>query len=201
MKPRRESTLGRPYVDSRSGLPTVKILPGEFYATDRDYTIVTVLGSCVAACIRDRRLGSGGMNHFMLPATPVFDAHSLIPENAYGMYAMDVLIGALVKHGSLREDLEAKVFGGAAVNEGMTGTRIGELNAEFVGEYLRTEQIRLLAADMGGVYPRKIYFSPRTGVVDVRYLGSLHNTSVYAREAAYLHAIERRPVSGEIDLF
>ena len=33
----------------------------------RDMVLVTVLGSCVAACIRDRISGIGGMNHFMLP--------------------------------------------------------------------------------------------------------------------------------------
>jgi chemotaxis protein CheD len=31
-----------------------KILPGEYYYTGKDMLIVTVLGSCVSACIRDR---------------------------------------------------------------------------------------------------------------------------------------------------
>ena len=49
----------------------VKVFPGEYYLTDRsDEILVTVLGSCVAACIRDPFAGIGGMNHFMLPRRP-----------------------------------------------------------------------------------------------------------------------------------
>lgn len=44
-----------------------KILPGEYYVTLQGELVATVLGSCVSACIRDRKLGIGGMNHFMLP--------------------------------------------------------------------------------------------------------------------------------------
>ena len=37
----------------------VKVFPGEFYVTSKpDEVLVTVLGSCVSACIRDRRTGS-----------------------------------------------------------------------------------------------------------------------------------------------
>ena len=50
-----------------TGMPTARILPGEYYVTRDDEVIDTVLGSCVAACIRNPRLGIGGMNHFMLP--------------------------------------------------------------------------------------------------------------------------------------
>jgi chemotaxis protein methyltransferase CheR len=50
-----------------TGMPMARILPGEYYVTREDEVIDTVLGSCVAACIRNPRLGIGGMNHFMLP--------------------------------------------------------------------------------------------------------------------------------------
>ena len=55
------------YFDKNFEIEAVKILPGEYYVTTRDMALVTVLGSCVAACIYDRTLGIGGMNHFMLP--------------------------------------------------------------------------------------------------------------------------------------
>src|SRR5690606_28465372 len=43
-----------------------KLLPGDFYVTTHDEVLDTVLGSCVSACIRNPKLGIGGMNHFML---------------------------------------------------------------------------------------------------------------------------------------
>jgi len=50
-----------------AGISTARILPGEYYVTREDEAIDTVLGSCVAACIRNPRFSIGGMNHFMLP--------------------------------------------------------------------------------------------------------------------------------------
>ena len=55
------------YFDPHFKIETAKILPGEYYATNKDMALVTVLGSCVSACLRDRESGIGGMNHFMLP--------------------------------------------------------------------------------------------------------------------------------------
>ncbi len=55
------------YYDRTFEKEAAKILPGEYYCTDKDMLIVTVLGSCVSACIRDTMTGIGGMNHFMLP--------------------------------------------------------------------------------------------------------------------------------------
>ena len=43
------------YFDRKFSLEAAKILPGEYFATDKDMLLVTVLGSCVAACIRDAR--------------------------------------------------------------------------------------------------------------------------------------------------
>jgi len=55
------------YWDPVNEIVTAKLLPGEYYVTNRNEMITTVLGSCVAACIRDTVTGIGGMNHFMLP--------------------------------------------------------------------------------------------------------------------------------------
>lgn len=55
------------YWDSVHQAAAAKLLPGEYYVTVEDEIIVTVLGSCVSACIRDPIRGIGGMNHFMLP--------------------------------------------------------------------------------------------------------------------------------------
>ena len=57
------------YWDPTNDIVAAKISPGEFYVTDRNELITTVLGSCISACIRDSATGIGGMNHFMLPET------------------------------------------------------------------------------------------------------------------------------------
>jgi len=65
--PIQTSRAGRRFYDSAQAAWVVKILPGEFYVTrDKEEVLVTVLGSCVSACIRDPQMQIGGMNHFML---------------------------------------------------------------------------------------------------------------------------------------
>src|SRR3546814_1960383 len=107
---------GRRYRDRDLGNDAIKILPGEFQVTSEDIVLVTLLGSCVSACLRDPLAGVGGINHLMLP-----EAEALGSSSArYGAYAMAVLINELLKRGARRERLEAKVFGGGKVIKGMT---------------------------------------------------------------------------------
>ena len=42
------------YFDNRLQKEAVKLLPGQYYATASDKALVTILGSCVAACIFDQ---------------------------------------------------------------------------------------------------------------------------------------------------
>ncbi|HTH62517.1 MAG TPA: chemoreceptor glutamine deamidase CheD [Paraburkholderia sp.] len=172
------------YFDSHFNRPGVKLLPNEFYTTNEDMVLVTVLGSCVAACIQDRTAGIGGMNHFMLPDDGADVGHTAATSMRYGAYAMEVLINELIKAGGRRERLEAKVFGGAAVLAGMTTMNIGDRNSAFVRRYLATEQIRIVAEDLQGSHPRKVAFLPRTGQVMVKKLRLAQDPSVAERERA-----------------
>jgi chemotaxis protein CheD len=79
------------YFDRTFDCEAAKILPGEYYFTNKDMLIVTVLGSCVSACIRDRVTGLGGMNHFMLPDGGG-DGSPVSASARYGTYAMEILI-------------------------------------------------------------------------------------------------------------
>ena len=83
------------YFDRKFGLEAAKILPGEYFVANREALLVTVLGSCVAACIRDSDSGIGGMNHFMLPDEGGRD--TVGTSARYGTYAMEVLINHLLK--------------------------------------------------------------------------------------------------------
>jgi chemotaxis protein CheD len=188
------------YYDRTFDCETAKILPGEYYYTKKPMLIVTVLGSCVAACIRDRVSGIGGMNHFMLPdgGDP---GSPLSASTRYGAYAMEVLINQLLKAGARRENLEAKVFGGGNVLRGFTSMNVGERNAKFVRNYLHAENIRIVAEDLCDVHPRKVYFFPETGKVLVKKLKQLNNYTLVKREQDYASRLKTNAVEGDVDLF
>ena len=188
------------YYDRTFDCDAAKILPGEYYYTAKDMLIVTVLGSCVSACIRDRTRALGGMNHFMLPdgGDP---GNPVSASMRYGTYAMEVLINDLLKAGARRENLEAKVFGGGAVLRGFSAMNVGERNAAFVINFLKTERIPVLAEDLNDIYPRKVYFFPRTGKVLVKKLMQTHNDTLAKRELAYASRLKVTPVAGDVDLF
>jgi chemotaxis protein CheD len=172
------------YYDNHFQRPGVKLLPNEFYTTHDDMVLVTVLGSCVAACIQDRTAGIGGMNHFMLPDDGADVGQPASDSMRYGAYAMEVLINELIKAGGRRERFEAKVFGGGAVLAGMTTINIGDRNSEFVRRYLALEKIRIVAEDLQGSHPRKVAFMPRTGQVMVKKLRVQQDPGVAEREQA-----------------
>lgn len=189
------------YFDKNFQVQAAKILPGEYYATSRDMLLVTVLGSCVAACIRDRTTGVGGMNHFMLPDSNQ-DADTMIGlPTRYGTYAMEVLINQIMKIGAKRSNLEAKIFGGGNVLRGFTIANVGQKNSTFVKEFLALERIPVVAEDLLDIYPRKVYFFPQSGRVLVKKLKSVHNNTIVDREKDYSSRLRQSKVEGDVELF
>jgi len=181
---------------------SAKILPGEYYVTMDDEYVITVLGSCVSACIRDKVFGIGGMNHFMLPKNYREDDGSPVDMSdaaRYGNYAMEHLINDILKNGGRRENLEVKIVGGGRIIANMSN--IGLKNVDFVKEYLKTEGLVILGEDVGDVYPRKVAYHPQSGKVKVKKMRSLHNSTILVREEQYMHTIEQEPVSGDVELF
>lgn len=187
------------YYDRVFNIQAAKILPGEYYVTGRDMMIVTVLGSCVSACIRDPYTKIGGMNHFMLPEHGGREDDPMSSSARYGAYAMEVLINNLLQKGAIRSRLEAKLFGAGRVMAGVTD--VGQRNARFAVEYLQRENIKVLAQDLGNIYPRKVYYMPHTGNVKVKLLRTMHNDTIIVREKSYQSAIDTKPVAGSVDLF
>ena len=185
------------YRDPQFKVPAAKLMPTQYLVVDDGTALVTVLGSCVAACVRDPLLQLGGMNHFMLPEGNVGDG----APARYGSYAMELLINELLKRGASRRRLEAKVFGGANVLKGFTSNPVGTRNAEFVLAYLDAEQIPVVAEDLRGIHPRKVWFFPQTGRVMVNRLPHAHDAEVLAAESAVRARLSHTPVSGGVELF
>ncbi len=192
------------YFDPTLQRAAVKLLPGEYHVTDKDLVQVTVLGSCVSACIRDTNSGIGGMNHFMLPDAGSGEADQYGSTARYGVNAMELLINSLLKLGARRHNLEAKVFGGGNVMRTLNHSSVGTRNSKFVIEYLDNEKIRVVARDLEDIYPRKIYFFPHDGKVRVRKLLTMHNRTIIDREADYTTRLRKTAdtgAGGDIELF
>lgn len=189
------------YFDSGFDIEAAKILPGEYYVTKRDMVLVTVLGSCVAACIRDRVSGIGGMNHFMLPDNNRDSSDPTSTSTRYGSYAMEMMINQLLKIGARRANLEAKVFGGGSVLKGIVSANVGERNAKFALDYLHNEDIAVSGQDLLDSYPRKVYFFPSSGRVLVKKIRSMHNETILEREQSYRNKLKASVIQGDVELF
>lgn len=146
----------------------VKIIDiGEFFATGQEEGIATVLGSCISACIYEDGGGIGGMNHFLLPGDFRDEEIFLSPVARYGMFAMELLMGELIKLNVDRQKLRCKIFGGADMMSSRFG-EIGKNNIRFVKAFLEMEKIPLVSSDVGGRSARKVFFFPWTGKVMVK---------------------------------
>lgn len=192
------------YWDKINNVVAAKLLPGEYYVTKEDEMITTVLGSCISACIRDKVLGVGGMNHFMLPETSqtrLDEGKNSVVGNAtrYGNYAMEHLINTILANGGKRKNLEVKVFGGGKIIASLGD--VGLKNISFVLDYIDTEGLQLVSQDLGDIYPRKVNFYPKTGRVRMKKIQDLHNDTIASRENQYRRTIKDAPVVGDVELF
>ena len=182
----------------------VKILPGEFYVTYSDEIIATVLGSCISVCICDRKIGIGGMNHFMLPENKnegddSWKYNQVDKAARYGADAMEHLVNTLLKNGARKRHFEVKITGGGRILAKMND--IGQKNINFILDYLNTEGYAIASQDIGSIYPRKVRYFPKTGKLQVMKLKSLHNDTIVKRETDYQEKLKVEPEAGDVELF
>ncbi|HMN92450.1 MAG TPA: chemoreceptor glutamine deamidase CheD [Hydrogenophaga sp.] len=184
------------YRDHHFQHDAVKVLPGEYFVTDEELVIMTVLGSCIAACIWDPKARVGGMNHFMLPEG------GSDTSGRYGSYAMELLINEMIKLGARRETMQAKVFGGGQVMHSFTTMNVGERNTQFVLDYLHTERISIVSKDVLDIHPRKVCYFPASGKAMVKRLAHSHPETLETQERAGNAAVVAKSTAGgSIDLF
>jgi chemotaxis protein CheD len=184
---------GRRIYSGGGGEYLTRLLPGETHITEESMeTIVTVLGSCIAACVRDPITGVGGMNHFMLPEsdTGLSNTNSCSAATLYGNFAMEMLINLVLGHsGCHRSRLEIKLFGGANFADGPA--MIGKRNSDFVLNYLAKEGLRVTVADLGGVYGRRIHYHPASGKVKRLFLMGASESAPRRKNAGTGHPCGR----------
>lgn len=170
----------------------IHVIQGEHYVTgDPEVVLTTVLGSCVAACLRDPETGIGGMNHFLLPDSDASGGHA----QRFGAHAMELLINEILRLGGGRRTLQAKLFGGGRMFNGLGD--VGEANAAFAERFLKDEGIPIVGGSLRGPQARRVQFWPSSGRAFQRFVDDASQIQTL-REVPVL----RPPVDeGAVELF
>lgn len=177
------SRHGQPHTEvvGKEKLPTARIHIGEVFATRSATVVQTLLGSCVAVCLRDPVSCVAGMNHILLPETVEKERSA-----RFGVHAMELLINEMMKLGGVRSRFVAKSFGAGNVVPCLSSPTVGERNAEFIRQFLATERIPLLAERLGGSDAIQVSFHTDTGRVLVRSVSGAPLSSVVEKEEILL---------------
>ncbi|MGQ0455835.1 MAG: chemoreceptor glutamine deamidase CheD [Hyphomicrobium sp.] len=190
----------RIFFDSRLNSLVVWVCQGDYYVSSSPYEILsTVLGSCIAVCMRDPASGCGGMNHFLLPSGGRHDDAASGAALRYGSYSIERLTNALIARGALRERLEVKVFGGANMMSG--GANYGHANADFVEAYLKREGLKVMARSLRGNQPRRLRFHPVSGKAQFYEGREIQCAEVAAQESRLALQLRGANVKSSIEIF
>lgn len=187
--------------DSNRGTLT-NVNQGDCLVSDKpDQTFSTVLGSCIAACVRDVEAKVGGMNHFLLAEPSGVSRDKYGASARYGAFAMEQLINKVLTRGTGKKaNLEIKVFGGGLINSVLTD--VGGKNIEFIREFLANEGYKAASEDLGGTFARRVMFQPVSGRALVKRLDAAAGAGVAKEELAIVS--RRAPVAppqDDIELF
>lgn len=185
--------------DPLAGRRAVKVGPGEYHvSTEEEAVIVTVLGSCISACICDPVARVGGLNHFMLPTSVDGGWGKAAASLRYGNFAMERLVNDLLARGAHRGRMEVKLFGGARL--GASTDSVGSRNIDFIDSYLKAEGMHAVARHLGGSRARSVVYQPVIGRAFMRLLPEATET-ISAEEGRLRRHLANRPVGGSIEIF
>ncbi len=187
----------------------VVLNPGDHFVTDKRLVLSTLLGSCVSACLYDPVHSIMGMNHFLLSSKVYQKKESIITSDAgrYGLHAMEIVINGMLKLGAERKYIKAKAFGGGSVlrngNNSSNYFDVGEVNILFIKRFLESENISLVASDLGGTAGRVIRFDGSDYTVYVRKIRQTDSAAFAVRDKEYLEkqVKDQREKSTDIELW
>lgn len=174
---------------ARLGKPLYLLYPGDRHASVDDCFIGTVAGTCLVVCLYDPIIRLGGMINFVVPGTVGTKGILHDDISRIGIVNMEYLIGDMVKLGGDRKRMTAKIFGAANTEDSTAGrASLPESNIRFVREYFELEKIKIEKLDIGGVFRRKLYLSPRDGIVYRKVLrNNDENSEFISLEKEYVH--------------
>ena len=129
------------------------------------------LGSCIGLALVDRRGGTAGLAHIVLPTST---GHTAGPAAyKFADQAVPALVEQLGALGAPRVRLQALLVGGASMfgTPGSGALEVGSRNAAAVRELLVAHRIPVVAQAVGGSRGRTIRVDVATGAVTVREAG------------------------------
>jgi chemotaxis protein CheD len=140
------------------------LYPGQVFVSREAVTISTILGSCAAVCLWDRRKKLGGMNHYLLPNGEEDSANPY----RYGNYANEALLNKMLALGCEVRDLQAKIFGGASQFSADQENSLGSQNVKLAEEFLQKSRIPILLTDVSGKRGRRLAFRTDDGTTSIK---------------------------------
>jgi chemotaxis protein CheD len=147
----------------------ITIYPGEFYASDQDEVIQTLLGSCVAVCLYDPTVNVSGMNHYMLEGKILSIITHTKSSDKHALQSISRLIESMVQLGCKRKNLTAKVFGGGKVlNTENNIHTVPQDNIRAAKLILEMEDIHITQEETGGKFTRKVLMEVHNGKTFVK---------------------------------
>lgn len=184
----------------RLGCNVATIHQGQYHISQGDEGIYTLLGSCIAVCVRDTKLNIGGMNHFLLPDNGSNEACHESQQGRYGYWSMELLLNGLYKRGAQKKYLEIKVFGGGFVLN-LSHIDIGQKNISFIRQYLQDENLQITAESTGGSFSRKVVYFPQNGNVKLKLANQATQNGIVKEDLNYITQLNHNPHTGSIELF
>lgn len=136
-------------------------------------TIMTIgLGSCIGIVLYDRSLKVAGLSHIMLPDSTQFKNAS--NPMKFADSAIPILIDKMYKQGCKKQNIIAKIAGGASMfnfSDKSIISDIGKRNSEAVKKVLKDLSIPIIAEDTGGDKGRTMILEASTGKVTLKIVG------------------------------
>jgi chemotaxis protein CheD len=150
---------------------TINIKTAELAASHNDDIIKTgSIGSCVVISLYDPDNKIGGLAHAMLPSQKHkdHDHGDVEAEAKYADKAVDNLISEIRKKGGKKDNLIAKLIGGASMFKHLSsGHSIGKANIESAHNRLQELGIKVESEDTGGTTGKLVEMDLRNGMVKV----------------------------------
>jgi chemotaxis protein CheD len=140
------------------------LYPGQVFVTRDPITISTILGSCAAVCLWDRRKKAGGMNHYLLPEGPPDGPNRL----RYGNNANQELLSRVRAMGCEIRNLQAKVYGGSSAFAVDASNSVGSRNVQLAEEFLRSAGIPVVEKEVSGKHGRRLVFQVADGTTTIK---------------------------------
>lgn len=136
-------------------------------------TIMTIgLGSCIGIALYDRILKVAGLSHIMLPDSTQFK--NVTNPMKFADSAIPILIEKMQKQGCRKQNIVAKIAGGASMfnfSDKSIISDIGKRNSEAVKRALKDIGIPIIAEDTGGDKGRTMILEASSGKVTLKIVG------------------------------